>query len=589
MNRAISRISSWLLFTAFICVSAVAEVESVKYKVKIRGAKDGAVKKTIKESTVTWKQRKRQPSTEGQLRRRVEKDLPIIETILEANGYYDGTVSAEFDIDRKPIRVALNVELGEQYRYRLVRIDYSGMPDPEMKKIKPLIRPNKRVVAVKVFQEQQRIQDELTWIGYPFPKLTKRTISIDRENKVVDLELVFEPGQVAYFGKVDVRGMETLPESYIQRQIPWREGEKYNAKEVADFEKKMLGTGLFGSVRLTPKDQDGQTSAIPIEMQLKERSKRTIRLGINYSDIGPGGKVYWEHRSFLGKGERLEISSTWNPIKYSADAKLTRPGFLTANQAAVLEFELSRDTPDAYESQHAKTLAMIIRDFTPTVQGGLGVGYKFSDVEQFASSEKYQHILIPLQSKYDNRNDPLNPVRGGQAFGRTTFFEDTLGSDNFLKSEFEGRKYFMLWNTYRLSSAFRLTLGSIDGASIENVPADERFYAGGGGSIRGFEYQEVGPSVSGTPAGGNKKIEFSAELRLQPGNRLGYVAFLDGGTVYNDFSGSDYNRALSYGAGIGLRWFTSIGPLRADLAYPLNARESQIERFQFYISLGQAF
>ena len=92
-----------------------------------------------------------------------------------------------------------------------------------------------------------------------------------------------------------------------------------------------------------------------------------------------------------------------------------------------------------------------------------------------------------------------------------------------------------------------------------------------------------------TPTGGDKLFEFSAELRLQPGHRLGYVAFVDGGTVYNDLLDSDANRSLRYGAGLGLRWFTTIGPLRADLAYPLNPDASQIERLQFYISLGQAF
>ena len=146
----------------------------------------------------------------------------------------------------------------------------------------------------------------------------------------------------------------------------------------------------------------------------------------------------------------------------------------------------------------------------------------------------------------------------------------------------------MRWERYRLSSALRLTLGGITGTSIENVPADERFYAGGGGSIRGYEYQAVGPSAAGTPLGGDRLLEFSAELRLQPGRRLGYAAFVDGGTVYNDrVPGAD--KSLRYGAGIGLRWFTGIGPLRFDAAYPLNPDETQVERTQFYISLGQAF
>lgn len=566
-----------------------AEVESVRYKVKIRGAKDGAVKKAIKESTVTWKQRKRLPSTVGQLRRRVEKDIPAIEAILESRGYYDGTVSTAIDTTRKPVRVSLDVELGEQYRYGKVDLRFTGPPDESLLKIKPMIRRRKRVAAADVFEEQQRILDLMKRRGYPFPVLGKRTVVVDRENRVVDLALVFEPGTLAYFGDVQIEGLERLPPKYIERQLPWRAGDKYDAREVSDFQKKMLGTGLFGTVRIEPQEPGGRTNAIPIMIRVGERDRRTIRVGVNYSDIGPGAKVYWEHRSLFGVGEHLETSVSWSPIKYGGEGTLTRPGFLDANQSLVLDLNASVDTPDAYDAKKIQGTGMVVRDFTSKIQGGIGLGYKYSLVEQFSEAEHYAHVVVPLQAMFDFRNDKLNPVRGAQAFGRTAFYEDTIGPDSFLKTQAEGRHYSMLWDSFRLSSALRLALGNIDGASVETVPADERFYAGGGGSIRGYEYQSVGPKLDGVPTGGNTMLEFSAELRLQPGRRLGYVAFVDGGTVYNDLLDNDVNRSLRYGAGIGLRWFTTIGPLRADLAYPLNPDATQVERVQFYISLGQAF
>ncbi len=582
--------SGFVLFAA-CCIysSAFAEVADVKYKVKIHGAKDGAVKKAIKESTVTWKLRKRLPSTAGQLRRRIEKDIPAIEAILEANGYYDGKVTTSVDAGRSPMRVYLNIEQGEPYRYRKVELKFTGTPDPALEKIKPMLRRKKQVEASAVFQEQQRLLELMTRKGYPFPALEKRIVSIDRENQVVDLTLVFNPGELAYFGEVQIEGLSTLPPKYIKRQLPWRAGKKYNAQEVDDFEKRMLGTGLFGSVHITPQEPTSQTNVIPIKVQLSERDQRTVRLGVNYSDIGPGAKVYWEHRSVFGEGERLETSVMWNPIKLGAEGTLTRPGFLDANQSLVLNLDASVDTPDAYDAKQVRAMSMVLRDFTSKIQLGIGLGYKYSLVEQFASNERYAHLIFPAHLMFDYRDDKLNPVRGGQVFGRTAFYDDTIGPDNFLKTQLEGRKYFMLWETYRVSSALRLTLGSIDGASVESVPADERFYAGGGGSIRGYEYQAVGPSLLGTPTGGDKLLEFSAELRLQPGRRLGYVAFIDGGTVYNNLLENDVNRSLRYGAGLGVRWFTGIGPLRADLAYPLNPDATQVERLQFYISLGQAF
>ena len=562
-----------------------AEDAEAEYKVKIRGAKDGAVKKAITHSAMTCKLQKRPPATMGQLSRRVEKDLPTIEAILESRGYYDGSVTSQIDTERDPPRVEFLVEQGPQYRYRSVEIRFAGEPDKALLKIKPLIRRKRKVVASAVFEEQQHILGLMQRKGYPFPKLGKRTVVVDRENHVVDLMLEFDPGIKAVFGEVLVEGLDELKPKYIKRQVPWRAGDKYDAKDVDDFEKKLLSSGVFGTARVEPREPTGSTNAIPVRIAVSERKKRTIRIGASYSDIGPGAKIDWMHRNLFGGGERFEFALSATPIEVVGEATLTRSGFFAANQSLVLDLESSRETPDAYDSDKIRGMAMLVRDFNPEIQGGLGLGYQYSKVEQFASADRFEHVLFPLQLIFDYRDDVLNPVRGGQLYSRTTFFEDTIGSASFLKSGVEGRHYQMLWEKYRLSSALRLTLGSIDGSEIQFVPADERYYAGGGGSVRGYEYQAIGPKVGDTPAGGDTLVEFSAELRLQPGRKLGYALFIDGGSVGNDF----LDDAMRYGAGLGVRWFTSIGPLRVDLAYPLNPDSTQVERLQFYISLGQAF
>ncbi len=566
--------------------SVFADVPEVEYKARIKGADDSAVEKAIKESILTFKLEKRPPATIGQLRRRIDGDLPRFGAILESRGYYDAVVSADIDTERDPVRVTFNIEPGGQYRFRHIKLRFSGPEDPALGKIKPMLRKDSRVVAARVFEEQQRILALMQRKGYPFPTLGKRTVTLDREHHAVDLMLEFDPGVASVYGGFEVEGLESVNQKYIRRQLPWKPGDPYDAKQLDDFENKLLGTGLFGTVRVVPQRAVGGTNAIPVKIAVTERDKRTIRFGVNYSDIGPGAKVLWEHRNFFGSGEHLETSFTWSEIELGGKISLTRPGFLRANQSLVLDLDASHETPDAYESKKARATTMVLRDFTQEIQLGLGVGYQYSQVEQLASDERYGLVFFPLQGILDYRDDNLNPVRGGHLFGRTAYYKDTLASDSFLKSIGEGRHYYTLWKKYRLSSALRLMLGSIDGASIQNVPADERFYAGGGGSIRGYEYQAVGPTApDGTPLGGDKLLEFSAELRLQPGRKLGYAAFVDGGSVRAD----RFDRDLRYGAGLGLRWFTGIGPLRVDVAYPLNPDSTQLERVQFYISLGQAF
>lgn len=573
-----------------LCVgcNTVRNGEGVVYKVKMRGADDRTVKRAVKESTATWKLRKQIPSTVGQLQYRMETDLDIIQTIMESRGYYDGTAAMELDAERDPVRATFVLDLGEPYRFRNFDLFFLGDADAALGNIKPRVRRKQPAVASAVFEEQRRILDVLTQQGYPFPKLIKRVVNVDRDLQVVDVALVFDPGEPAYFSEVLVEGLDELPDKYIYRQLPWTPGERYDAKEVADFERKLLESGLFKSVRVEPQEPASYTNAIPVTVRVAERDKRTVRLGVNYSDIGPGAKMYWEHRNFFGGGERLESSLTWTPIELKGSATLTRSGFLDANQALVLDVDAARETPDAYDANSLIASAMILRDFSTRLQGGIGIGSKYSRVEQLSMKDRYNYVFFPLQAIYDSSNERLNPVRGEKIFGRTSFFNDTLGGDSFLKSQVEGRHYGMLWERYRLSSGLRLTLGSIDGAAVDAVPPDERFYAGGGGSIRGYEYQAVGPQVAGVPAGGDTLFEFSTELRLQPGKRLGYVAFVDGGTVYNELL-DDFSRSLRYGAGLGVRWFSTIGPLRADFAYPLNPDSGQVERWQFYISLGQAF
>lgn len=557
------------------------------YKVDVNGAGWG-MKKTIKESTETCRFVGQPPSTVGQLRNRMEKDRERIEAILQSNGYYDGSVGLYLDTKREPAVVTINVWRGSRYRYDHVRLQFKDEANGALSRIKPRIRHHQQVIASAVFEEEKRILEEIKRRGYPFPRLLRRTVDVDREHKQVDLNWVFDPGEAATFGEVRVEGLTDLNDSYVRRQVPWDEGDKYNAKSVDDFERKLLTSGLFSSVRISLQPPPDDGNVIPVEIRLNERSKRSIRLGVNYSDVGPGVKGFWEHRSLFGGGEKLETGVSWDPVKSSGTGRFTRSGFMDARQDLVLELDATQDHPDAYDARKVTGTAMVLRDLTSRIQAGTGVGYKYSRVEQSIEDQHFSHVFFPLQAIYDSRNDRLNPVRGMQMYGRTSFFDDTLGSQSFLKTRLESRFYAMLWERYRLSSALRMTLGSIDVASIDAVPADERFYAGGGGSIRGYEYQEIGPQVNNVPVGGDKLVEFSAELRMQPGRRLGYAAFVDGGTVYND-NLDGYDRSLRYGAGVGIRWFTTIGPLRVDVAYPLNPTVEQIERVQFYISLGQAF
>lgn len=560
----------------------------IAYLVKFKGDRSGGIRQEVKKQASVWRLRDQPPITLGQLSYRMEQDRATIATVLESEGYYDAVFDVSLNTNAQPIEVEIDIALREPYRYRRVELTFLGQPDAELARIKTRLHKGDRVESEMVFDAEKQILNEVKQQGYPFPKLAKRTVNVDRTEKQVDVLLTFDPGTKAYFGPVDVSGLDTLEDTYVRRQLPWKSGDHYDQRLVDRLQRRLLESGLFSRVQTAPTATATNLTSIPIDVALREREKRTVQLGVGISDIGPEVKAFWEHRSIFGAGERFESSVEWNPINFGGKIQLSRPGFLDANQYLILESDAFREHPDAYDARKIRGTAMVRREFNSMLWGGLGIGYRHSLVEQTMNSERFGQILFPVEIEFDGRNDRLNPVRGMQFFGQLTYAEDTLGAEGYLKSRLEARHYAMLSERHRLSSALRLCLGSIDGTGLGGIPADDRFYAGGGGSVRGYEYQSIGTVANQVPTGGDKLLEFSAELRMQPGQKLGYVLFLDGGTAYNGtLSGLD--QSLRYGAGIGLRWFTPIGPLRMDAAYPLNPADNQDERLQVYISLGQAF
>lgn len=157
----------------------------------------------------------------------------------------------------------------------------------------------------------------------------------------------------------------------------------------------------------------------------------------------------------------------------------------------------------------------------------------------------------------------------------------------YLRAQAQGTAYMPFGEKARTVLAGRVKVGSIIGGLIPEVPASRRFYSGGGGSVRGYAYQGIGPRLSdNTPEGGLSLTEASFELRQKLTARWGVVAFIDAGSIVSDPTPSF--KDLSVGAGLGVRYDLGFGPIRADIAVPLNKRKGD-PSFQVYLSIGQSF
>lgn len=267
-----------------------------------------------------------------------------------------------------------------------------------------------------------------------------------------------------------------------------------------------------------------------------------------------------------------------------------RPDFRLPEQDLFFDTIATRTNSTAYNELSVETKAGIQRplggDWTGSVAGSL----EWASLKDQEGTGTSSLVGLPLWLAYDNVNNRFNPTKGARLRLETTpyagWFDQTVG---FLVSELSGSTYIPLDSERRFVLAARAKVGSIVGQSRADIPANKRFYAGGGDSIRGYKFQEVGPiDDNNDPLGGRSLFETSVELRTRVWGNFGVAPFIDGGNVF-DSSYPDFEQRPRWAAGVGLRYFTPIGPVRLDVAIPLNRRDDVDDPYQFYIALGEAF
>ncbi len=418
-----------------------------------------------------------------------------------------------------------------------------------------------------------------------------RGVIVDHSARAVRVAFVLEPGPKAEFGETVFEGLRTVDEEFVRNRMPWETGDPYDAELLQTFQGRLVSSRLFGSVRIVPGEALDKDHRLPISVRVTERKHRTVKTGASYkTDEGLGASASWEHRNFLDRGEQMRFELAWSEIFYGGEARFSKPSFLRRNQSLLLSLQLAEDSPDAYKSRHLRAEGLLEREFTTEMTGAAGLAFKTSKVLDAEGEERFQYVTVPLRFNWNATDDLLDPTRGGRlSLKCEPFVGVSAGDKDFVRAWAQYRRYRKVHDSPPGILAGRMTLGLIAGADREEVPADERYYAGGGGSIRGYAYQSVGPHRGKEPVGGRSLFEVSVEYRIKVTDALGLVAFMDGGNVFEPVY-PNFDDSLRWGAGIGFRYYTRVGPFRMDIGFPLNRRSHMDDdTFQIYLSLGQAF
>lgn len=572
--------------------------EGIPYEVEIAGAPDEDMEELLLQVSDLVGDDAPALVTDGLIRRRAERDIENLLKALHSRGYYKAEVSVEVDDGDPPLTVHYNVEPGPRFELRQVRVVMDADPREHM----PTRMPSMEELGFEIGQGFQaewvpdamrRLRRELRGQGYPFAEVSYDAVADFADNTML-ITLTAMPGPYALFGETRIATTDGLDvtEQYILSRLPWEVGEPFNATELDLARERIVATGLFSFAEFAYPASVGDDGLLPMELTLRERAPRSIRAGATYStDLGPGIEVGWEHRNLLGEGERLSIAAQANYVNQSLESTYREPFFLfRENQSLIINARLAHEEPEGYSSRSLDLSAVVERFVLrrTRVAGGLGLTLLNTD-DPISEQDSYALLYLPLFIERDTRENILDPGGGSliSADG-APYFEAFGESNTFFKYTVNTQFYWSLMEEKRLVLATRGRFGQIPGSQLSRVPAPIRFYAGGGGSVRGYEYKTLTPIVDGEPAGGRSLLETSAELRWRFLSNWGLVAFLDGGRAFAD-PVPDFNETYFWGTGLGLRYYTDFGPVRADIAFPLVDRDEFDSNFQFYISIGQAF
>ncbi|MBN2451000.1 MAG: BamA/TamA family outer membrane protein [Lentisphaeria bacterium] len=584
-----------MLLSAAVLAAGAAAAD-LAYRVHLEGGSWG-LRRRLRPILYSVELQEYPPATPGLLRRRAEEDVDRLRRALRSLGYYDAAVELHLDLESTPIRVRFVLAPGPAYVLRDVRIVGAEgtaaplrLPRPAEIGLLPGARFEERLVA----DAQERLLEWFRDAGYPTPEVTDRSVRVEHDDRSVHIVFALGPGTIGRFGVTSVEGLERVREKHIRRLLPWREGDRFSASRLREARQTLSASGLFSSIRLqtetqTGTEEDAPAATVDVRLALAERPRRTVRVGAGYTTgPGPDLRLGWERRNLAGNGETLRLATHLSTELYTAEAQFRKPAFLRPAQNLVIEALGAREETIAYISGSLGLSGMVERRLTRRWTAAAGLALRRVGVEDPVGASRFALVSTPFELTYDSSDHPLDPTRGMRLRLSTAPTVDAADPDiAYLRQRLEWRGYLRLSMGGRLGLATRLAAGHVIGEDHGDIPADERFHAGGGGSIRGYGYKDVGPRRDGESVGGRSLAESSVELRWRVTESFGVVVFVDGG---NAFRGAvpRLGEGWRWGTGAGVRYFTPIGPIRLDVATPLNADEESA-RVRFYVSIGQAF
>ena len=636
-----------ILLVGMISLARAADPQP--YRVELASTGNGALDSTLKATSQLAALRTSAPVDPFGLIARARGDIDRLKTVLESSGYYQSSVSITINglpLDAPQLGDTLSAlsrgtdahcqvsfSLGPLYRLGSIRID-GAVPDPLRSSLQ--LSPGQPAVAAEVLAGGARLLTALENDGYAFARVDPPVAYEDVDKHALNLSFHVVTGPHVQIGEIRFEGLKRVNESLVRRRLLLHTGEPYSALAVEHARKDLLTLGVFAAVSVRLAASPDTQGRVPVTFQMSERRRHAVSVSGGYSsDLGGSAGVSWSDRNVRGNAEQLNLSATVinlggtasTGIGYDTSAKYIIPEFAHRDQSLQFAVGALKQSLQAYQQQAVTAGVTLSRKLSSVWTASVGVSAVHETITQEGITQVYTLFALPVGILYDSTDvsspllDPTHGLRASLTFA-PTFPSGGQHSSKFFATQLSLADYLDIGrlfgsDTGRSVLALRALLASavgattsvekIDGMSVRvpDLPPDQRFYAGGSGTVRGYRYQSIGPEfLDGNPVGGTALTALNAEFRQRLGKSFGMALFVDAGDVGEKLSplsglvhggrcsslepSQNNTSCWAVGVGGGVRYYTPIGAVRFDLAVPTFRRPND-DRFEVYIGLGQAF
>lgn len=565
------------------------------------------IKSAFEQASNLIKLKSNVPTDSAGLEQRMSADLAVARDVLHSYGFYTGEAtgrlqhlpSADDNVEGARYEVIISFRLGPRYHLGKSHINIISGPKRSAEANSRLPRSLSDVglpegapaVADDVLGAVGNIRQVFRSRGYPFVVITSSRYFLDHEKRVLETEITVETGELVYMGDFQLHGIAPVQPYYFEALQNWQSGTLWNQDLIDLYRESLRQSGLFASVEVYPAAELNHRGERNIVVEVVGALERTLGGALRYdSDLGLGALGYWEHRNITGRGDRLRFEVPVWEEKQELAARYRLPFFMRPDQDFLLGGGLLHEDNDSYKLLTASGFIGLERRLGRHWSAAGRIRAEGGQIEEVDKKEREYYMYgFPLSLTFNDTRNPLDATKGMRitlgAGPYAGYYEDYFTA---IRTRIDANFFLPIVGKNKLVLALRGVYGSLFISEADEVPPTIRFYSGGGGSVRGYDYRSIGPrNAKNDPLGGDSLVEFSAEMRWRFTEDWGLVLFTDGGMVYADkFPNTD--DAILWGAGLGMRYYTSIGPVRFDLAFPLNKRDDD-SSMQVYISIGQSF